>query len=76
MAGGTTTDVGALVKGLPRPAAATVDIAGVRTNFAMPDILSIGGSLGFLTCIRLVSSRTCVIPVLGLPCVCRQKFVV
>jgi hypothetical protein len=34
--------VGALVKGLPRPAAATVSIAGVRTNFALPDLLSIG----------------------------------
>ncbi len=40
--GGTTTDVGVLINGLPRPAAATVDIAGVRTNFALPDILSIG----------------------------------
>lgn len=41
-AGGTTTDVGVLVNGLPRPAAATVDIAGVRTNFALPDVLSTG----------------------------------
>ncbi|EIE25109.1 DUF917-domain-containing protein [Coccomyxa subellipsoidea C-169] len=40
--GGTTTDVGVLINGLPRPAAATVDIAGVRTNFALPDVLSIG----------------------------------
>ncbi|BDA41353.1 probable D-/L-hydantoinase subunit A at N-terminal half [Coccomyxa sp. Obi] len=40
--GGTTTDVGVLIKGLPRPAGATVDIAGVRTNFALPDILSTG----------------------------------
>ena len=31
-----------LVKGLPRPAAATVHIAGMRTNFAMPDLHSIG----------------------------------
>ncbi|CAL5220079.1 g2030 [Coccomyxa viridis] len=40
--GGTTTDLGVLVKGLPRPGAATVHIAGVRTNFAMPDLHSIG----------------------------------
>ena len=40
--GGTTTDVGALVRGFPRPAAPGVDIGGVRTNFRMPDVLSIG----------------------------------
>lgn len=40
--GGTTTDVGVLVHGLPRQAAATVSVAGVRTNFALPDLLSIG----------------------------------
>ena len=46
--GGTSTDVGALVKGFPREAAVEMDIAGVRTNFRMPDTLSIplgGGSL-------------------------------
>ena len=46
--GGTSTDVGALVKGFPREAAVEIDIAGVRTNFRMPDMLSIplgGGSL-------------------------------
>ena len=46
--GGTSTDVGALVKGFPREAAVEVEIAGVRTNFRMPDMLSIplgGGSL-------------------------------
>ena len=40
--GGTTTDVGALVKGFPRPASTTVDVGGVRTNFRMPDIFAIG----------------------------------
>jgi N-methylhydantoinase A/oxoprolinase/acetone carboxylase beta subunit len=40
--GGTTTDVGALVRGFPRPAGLGVDIGGVRTNFRMPDVLSIG----------------------------------
>ncbi len=46
--GGTSTDVGALVRGFPREAAVVVDIAGVRTNFRMPDVLSIalgGGSI-------------------------------
>ena len=39
--GGTSTDVGALVKGFPREAAVAIQIAGVRTNFRMPDMLSI-----------------------------------
>ena len=39
--GGTSTDVGALVKGFPREAAVAVSIAGIRTNFRMPDVLSI-----------------------------------
>ena len=46
--GGTSTDVGALVKGFPRPASTTVDVGGVRTNFRMPDVYSIalgGGSV-------------------------------
>ncbi len=40
--GGTTTDVGAVVGGFPRPATTEVDIAGVRTNFRMPDVVSVG----------------------------------
>lgn len=40
--GGTTTDVGVLVGGFPRESAAAVDIGGVRTNFRMPDLISIG----------------------------------
>ncbi len=40
--GGTTTDVGVLVGGFPRPAARTVEICGVRTNFRMPDVYSFG----------------------------------
>jgi N-methylhydantoinase A/oxoprolinase/acetone carboxylase beta subunit len=40
--GGTTTDVGELVRGFPREAALQVEVAGVRTNFRMPDIVSIG----------------------------------
>ncbi|MEL6961149.1 MAG: hydantoinase/oxoprolinase family protein [Pseudomonadota bacterium] len=48
--GGTTTDVGALVKGFPRPASTTVDVGGVRTNFRMPDVFAIG--LGGGTIVR------------------------
>jgi len=40
--GGTTTDVGLLQNGFPRQASTTVDIGGVRTNFRMPDVFSIG----------------------------------
>lgn len=54
--GGTSADVGALVHGFPRESAAGVQVGGVKTNFRMPDLVSIpvgggtivqgGGSLG------------------------------
>ena len=40
--GGTTTDVGSLRNGFPRQASMAVEIGGVRTNFRMPDVFSIG----------------------------------
>ncbi|MFC7564421.1 hydantoinase/oxoprolinase family protein [Actinomadura namibiensis] len=40
--GGTTTDVGVIAGGFPRPATTEVDVGGVRTNFRMPDVVSIG----------------------------------
>ncbi|XP_041376762.1 uncharacterized protein LOC121389227 [Gigantopelta aegis] len=40
--GGTTTDVGVLKNKFPREAATHVKIGNVRTNFRMPDVLSIG----------------------------------
>lgn len=40
--GGTTTDVGMLVDGFPREASVAVEVGGVRTNFRMPDVISIG----------------------------------
>ena len=40
--GGTTSDVGVLQHGFPREASVSVDIGGVRTNFRMPDVLSLG----------------------------------
>jgi N-methylhydantoinase A/oxoprolinase/acetone carboxylase beta subunit len=40
--GGTTTDVGVLHLGYPQPAGLDLTVAGVRTNFRMPDLLSVG----------------------------------
>lgn len=40
--GGTTTDVGILSHGFPRESGVAVTIGGVRTNFRMPDVVSIG----------------------------------
>ncbi len=40
--GGTTSDVGSLRNGFPRQATMAVDVGGVRTNFRMPDVFSIG----------------------------------
>jgi N-methylhydantoinase A/oxoprolinase/acetone carboxylase beta subunit len=46
--GGATTDVGALFKGAPREKSLNNDLCEIRTNFRMPDIMSIplgGGSI-------------------------------
>lgn len=40
--GGTTTDLGVLQSGFPRESGVAVTIGGVRTNFRMPDVISIG----------------------------------
>jgi N-methylhydantoinase A/oxoprolinase/acetone carboxylase beta subunit len=40
--GGTTTDIGMLVGGFPRETSSTTDVAGIRTNWRMPDVLSLG----------------------------------
>ena len=40
--GGTSTDVGILVDGFPRESSHAVEVGGVRTNFRMPDLISIG----------------------------------
>ena len=40
--GGTTSDIGVLRNGFPREANTAVEVAGVRTNFRMPDVVSIG----------------------------------
>jgi N-methylhydantoinase A/oxoprolinase/acetone carboxylase beta subunit len=40
--GGTTSDVGMLLRGFPREASVAVEVSGVRTNFRMPDVYSFG----------------------------------
>ncbi|QIK62065.1 hydantoinase/oxoprolinase family protein [Leucobacter viscericola] len=40
--GGTTADIGLLINGFPRETSNEVKVAGVRTNFRMPDVLSLG----------------------------------
>jgi N-methylhydantoinase A/oxoprolinase/acetone carboxylase beta subunit len=40
--GGTTSDLGVVVNGFPRESTLPREIGGVRTNFRMPDILSLG----------------------------------
>jgi N-methylhydantoinase A/oxoprolinase/acetone carboxylase beta subunit len=39
--GGTSTDVGVLTNGFPRESSQGVEIGGVRTNFRMPDLVTI-----------------------------------
>lgn len=48
--GGTTTDIGVLVGGFPRQSSHAAEIGGIRTNFRMPDVLSVG--LGGGTIVR------------------------
>ncbi|MBD1222129.1 hydantoinase/oxoprolinase family protein [Virgibacillus halodenitrificans] len=54
--GGTTTDIGVLVNGFPRQSSLAVEIGGVRTNFRMPDIMSVG--LGGGTIIQVHEDQT------------------
>ncbi|KAI0072072.1 DUF917-domain-containing protein [Panus rudis PR-1116 ss-1] len=55
--GGTTTDVGVLLpSGFPRQAAAFIEVGGVRTNFSMADVQSIG--LGGGSRVRVVEGNT------------------
>jgi N-methylhydantoinase A/oxoprolinase/acetone carboxylase beta subunit len=54
--GGTTADVGILEHGFPREASVAIDIGGVRTNFRMPDVFSLG--LGGGSIVRFEPSTT------------------
>ena len=40
--GGTTTDIGLLQAGFPRESTIAVSLGGVRSNFRMPDVISLG----------------------------------
>ena len=60
--GGTTTDIGMLVGGFPREAPAITDIAGIRTNWRMPDVLSLGIGGGSLVREFSTDERTTVGP--------------
>jgi len=40
--GGTSTDIGVIRSGFPRESAMAVEVGGVRTNFRMPDLISLG----------------------------------
>ncbi|MCM3739979.1 hydantoinase/oxoprolinase family protein [Oceanobacillus luteolus] len=52
--GGTTSDVGVLVNSFPRESSLEVEIGGARTNFRMPDLVSIG--LGGGTIVRILEN--------------------
>ena len=39
--GGTSTDIGIISNGFPRESATAVEVGGVRTNFRMPDLVSV-----------------------------------
>lgn len=58
--GGTTSDIGVLAGGFPRQSSASVDVGGIRTNFRMPDILSIG--LGGGSRVRMSGKRVTIGP--------------
>lgn len=49
--GGTSADVGILIDGFPRESVSAIEVGGVRTNFRMPDLISIG--LGGGSVVRL-----------------------
>jgi N-methylhydantoinase A/oxoprolinase/acetone carboxylase beta subunit len=58
--GGTTALFGALSKGFPRESALAVEIGGVKTNFRMPDLVSIGCGGGAI--VRVDGSRVTIGP--------------
>lgn len=58
--GGTTTDLGVIQSGFPRESSIAVTIGGVRTNFRMPDVVSIG--LGGGSIVRKCGDRVTVGP--------------
>ena len=56
--GGTTTDLGVIQNGFPRESSVAVTIGGVRTNFRMPDVISIGLGGGSIIRVKADGSVT------------------
>ncbi|MBQ2994742.1 MAG: hydantoinase/oxoprolinase family protein [Anaerotignum sp.] len=54
--GGTTTDLGVIQNGFPRESSIAATIGGVRTNFRMPDVVTIG--LGGGSIVRVAEDGT------------------
>ena len=58
--GGTTSDIGVLQDGFPRESSVAVEVGDIRTNFRMPDIISVG--LGGGSIVRSENSKITVGP--------------
>ena len=58
--GGTTSDIGVLQDGFPRESSVAVEVGDIRTNFRMPDIISVG--LGGGSIVRVKEDKITVGP--------------
>lgn len=58
--GGTTSDIGVLQDGFPRESSVAVEVGDIRTNFRMPDIISVG--LGGGSIVRVDNGKITVGP--------------
>lgn len=58
--GGTTSDIGVLQDGFPRESSVAVEVGDIRTNFRMPDIISVG--LGGGSIVRVKGNKITVGP--------------
>ncbi|WP_445480238.1 hydantoinase/oxoprolinase N-terminal domain-containing protein [Lysinibacillus irui] len=58
--GGTTSDIGVLQDGFPRESSVAVEVGDIRTNFRMPDIISVG--LGGGSIVRVKDDKITVGP--------------
>ncbi|MGE7688499.1 hydantoinase/oxoprolinase N-terminal domain-containing protein [Lysinibacillus sp. NPDC097214] len=58
--GGTTSDIGVLQDGFPRESSVAVEVGDIRTNFRMPDIISVG--LGGGSIVRVNNGKITVGP--------------
>lgn len=56
--GGTTTDLGVIQNGFPRESSIAATIGGVRTNFRMPDVVTIGLGGGSIVRVKADGSVT------------------